>query len=111
MRQFLLCFFILGLITCFKVHSEVISKEISIAKLIVHGNGAFMIYSSEKLGGNCYKNDTLAKVYFHSTDMTQEGLDRSLSVVLLAKSTGKKLILFFDDSTRNCLVKQIGIQE
>jgi hypothetical protein len=87
-----------------------ISTKVTVNTIQVFGNGNIVVNSNERLGANCYGGDKTVKIYYHSTQMTQNALDRVLSVLLTAKSTDAKVTLSFDDSSRNCMMSSVVLE-
>lgn len=90
--------------------AEVVSKRITIDDVWVDGDGTFKIYSKYSLNNNCYSNDRQLKVYYHSSDMTEKGIDRTLSLVLTAQTINKPIVVYFENNSRNCWVKSVKLE-
>jgi hypothetical protein len=97
-------------VTPYYSHAAVVTKDVTIKEVSVLGNGNLVVTSNESLNANCYGNNKAVKVYFGSSGMSQEGINRMLSLFITAKTIGAVVTIHFDNSSSNCLVSRATLR-
>ncbi|WP_347332153.1 response regulator receiver protein [Marinimicrobium locisalis] len=79
----------------------------TIKKVYPFQNGAFAIIFDEP--SRCNKDNGYHTVKAGSNGVTEEAVDRFLSVALTAGSLGNKLFIYYDDTHPNCAVRRLNV--
>ena len=99
-------------LSCLSLYSQAatVNADVTIKEIRVVGSGDLIVITNEPLGANCYTSDKQAKVYFHATQMSQNAINRILSLLLTAKTLSSVVSIYFDNSSRNCRVSSVNLK-
>lgn len=78
----------------------------TIKKVYPFQNGSFAIIFDEP--SRCNKDNGYHLVEVGSNGVTQDAVDRFLSVVLTAGSLNKELTIYYDDTHPNCAIRRLN---
>lgn len=78
----------------------------TIKKVYPFHNGSFAIIFDEP--SRCHKDNGYHAVEVGSNGVTQEAVDRFLSVVLTAGSLNKELSIYYDDTHPSCAIRRLN---